>query len=369
MQGKLGDFSPGELIQIVGFLGKSGVLRLQHGGDEGLVAFRGGKVIYAASPSVRESLGGLLISRGLIDATELTEALSRQTTDAQKMRLGAILVEMGAIEEATLEDLIREQFCAVISGFVDWREGTFGFEVKELADRGEVALEAADFLTVSGVESTHVLLDAARREDHRQHEEEPRSEEEPQPVFEPQAESEPQTEEGPALEEEPPPEGAPQSDQPDSLDVLVEQATSPTIHGEIVHRLLDLGHDTCERCLLFAVHPERFQVVGHVGLDEGPGGAPERLLNLEIPSASPSILARAVDQGHSILSNLAVDGEDGKILECLGAPPGSKSVAIPLSIEERVALVLYGDNLPEDLGTGQLEELEAAASDLVRSAG
>ena len=66
MHGKLEDFSPGELIQVIGLLGKSGVLRLQHVDEEGLIAFRGGKVIYVASPSVRESLGSLLMAKKII---------------------------------------------------------------------------------------------------------------------------------------------------------------------------------------------------------------------------------------------------------------------------------------------------------------
>jgi len=329
VEGRLEDFRPSELIQIIGLLGKSGVLRLQNADEEGLIVFRGGKVIYAASPSVRESLGGLLIARGLIDATELTDALAIQTADHEKRRLGAILVEMGVLGQATLEDVIREQFSTVISEFFAWDLGIFGFEVKEMVDRGEVELEAADFLVVSGVEPTHVLLDAARRADER------------------------------LLIEDP------LADEPDSLDVLVNQATSPTIHGEIVYRLLNLGLNTCGRCLLFAVHPGEFQVTGHVGLDEGLIALAERLGRLEVPRSSPSILTRAVERRHSILARLEDSGEDGRILESLGGPSPSKSVAIPLSIEDSVVLVLYGDCLPEDLGTGRLEELEAVAANMV----
>ena len=330
MNGNLEDFSPSELIQIIGFLGKSGVLRLQNVDEEGVIAFRGGKVIFAASPSVRKSLGSLLMAKRLISEADLNAALLRQTAGGDKTRLGTILVEMGVLEHTILEDVVREQFSTVISEFVGWCTGTFSFEVKELVDRGEVELEAADFLAVSEVESTHVLLDAARRADERKLEEESEAE------------------------------------QPDSLDVLLEQSTSPTIHGEVVYLLLNLGLNTCGRCLLFAVQPGRFQVVGHVGLDQGLIALAERLSNLEIPSASPSILARAAEQRQTILARLEENGEDGRILDALGGPSPSKSVAIPLSIEDRVIMVLYGDCLPENLSTGWLEELEIAASNVVK---
>ncbi len=75
MQGNLQDFSPLELIQIIGTLGKSGVLRLQRITEEGMVAFRNGKIIYASSPTVRESLGSLLLARGLITEAQIGSRL------------------------------------------------------------------------------------------------------------------------------------------------------------------------------------------------------------------------------------------------------------------------------------------------------
>ena len=329
VQGKLEYFSPGELIQIIGLLGKSGALRLHHDDEEGLIVFRAGKVIFAASPSVRESLGSLLLARGLITETELAQALSKQASSAEKIRLGTILIEMGVLEQATLEDLIRGQFSTVISEFIGWNLGTFRFEVMELVDRGEVELEAADFLAQSGVESTHVLLDAARRVDER-------SREDDQP-----------------------------DDQPDTLDTLLEQAASPTIRGEIVYQLLELGSSICRRCLMFTVHPKQFRVVGRVGLDQGQSALANRSSNLEVPREAPSILARAVEQRHSVLARLPETETDSTILDFLGGPSQSKSVAIPLSIEGQVILVLYGDSLPQDLGTGQLDEVEIAASSVV----
>jgi len=329
VHGNLENFNPGELIQIIGLLTKSGVLRLENVDGQGLVVFRAGKIIYAASPSVRGSLGSLLLARGIITEAKLTEALTKQSTDTEKTRLGTILVEMGALDQTVLVGVIKEQFSTVISEIVQWDAGTFDFEVKELVDRGEVELEAAEFLVASGVESTQVLLDAARRVDEKQHEEEL------------------------------------PDDEPESLDALLNQVTSPTIGGEAVYRLLDLGSDTCGRCLLFAVHPKHFQVVGHIGHDKGLGALTKSLSNLVIPQENPSILARALDQRHPILARLTATGEDGKILESLGGPSPSKSLAIPLGVEKRMILVLYGDCLPEDLTTGRLDELEIAAVNLV----
>lgn len=330
MKGSLEEFNPGELVQVLGILARSGVLHLQTAGCQGLIAFRNGRVIYAASPSVRESLGSLLMSRRVIDESQLTAALSKQAAGREKTRLGSILVQEGVIEQETLEDVIREQFSAVISELVGWNTGTFDFESKDLADRGEVELEAADFIAPSGVEPTHVLLDAARRADEKTLQEEP--------AADPRA----------------------------TIDELVEQSNWPTIHGEVVYRLLDLGMSTCERCVLFAVHSERFQVLGHVGFEKVLADLVGRLATLDVARDKLSILSRAVEQRHMVLARLEADGEDGKIQDVLGEPSESKSLAIPLSFGDQVIMVLYGDCLPPDLGTGRLDELEVAAVELLR---
>lgn len=333
MQGNLQDFSPLELIQIIGTLGKSGVLRLQRITEEGLVAFRNGKIIYASSPTVRESLGSLLLARGLITEAQLDQALERQASSEEKIRLGAIMVDMGIIRQSTLEKLIRRQFSTVVSEFIHWNAGIFDFETVEMVDRGEVEVEAADFLAVIEVESNRVLLEAAHTADQKANRD------------------------------------ASGDDRPSSLDVLVEQSTSPTIRGEIVHRLLELGTRTCGRCVLFAVHPDRFLSIGRVGLDKRRVADAQIGSRLEVSRSVPSILSRAIDQEHSVLARLPTSDDDIRILQFLGGSSPSKSVAIPLSSEGQVILVLYGDHFTDDIGTGLLEEVEIAASSVVARGG
>ncbi len=330
MQGNLQDFRPSELVQLLGLLRKSGVLRMRQIDEEGLIAFRDGKIIYAASPAVRESLGSLLLARGLISEADLDAALQKQAAGEEKRRLGAILVDDGVLEQSTLEELITWQFSNVVSEFIRWDVGVFDFETMELVDRGEVEIEAAEFLAVTGVESDHVLLDASRKADEKRLEEEEEFEE----IVA-------------------------------SLDAFVERLESQSIQGEIVDQLLDLGTRTCGRCALFAVHKGRFFSVGRVGLDKQRVAAAGLESKLEVPSGSPSILGRAAEQRHSVLAKLPGSDEDARILEFLGGPSPSKSVAIPLSSKGQVIMVLYGDHLPEDLGTGQLEEVEIAASHAV----
>ena len=117
MKGKLQEFNPGELIQLFGLLGKSGSLILERSEREGLIVFRKGRIIYAASPSVRENLGSLLLARKLISEDQLMEALELKDREAETRRLGNILVEMGVLSQQMLEEVIQEQFSRIISEF------------------------------------------------------------------------------------------------------------------------------------------------------------------------------------------------------------------------------------------------------------
>ena len=125
------------------------------------------------------------------------------------------------------------------------------------------------------------------------------------------------------------------------------------------------GTQTCGRCVLFAVHPDRFLSIGRVGLDKRRVADAQIGSRLEVSRSEQNILTRATDQQHSVLARLPTSDDDIRILEFLGGSSPSKSVAIPLSSEGQVILVLYGDHFADDIGTGQLEEVELAASSVV----
>jgi len=327
VKGNLQDFNPGELIQVCGLLGKSGRLLLERSDQEGLIVFRKGRIIYAASASVRENLGSLLLARKLISEDELMEALERKDRETETRRLGNILVEMEVLSQQMLEEVIQEQFSRIISEFFHWDSGSFAFECQEFADRGEVEVNAEEFLVKSGVESTHVLLEAARQADEK------------------------------ALE--------PESDKA-SIDSLIHEISSPTIGGEVVYKLLDVAGDICGRCVLFAVHSEALQAVGHYGLEPGGSGSGKRLSQLQISRQEQSVLARALSKESPLLAKLEEIDGDAKILEALGGESTSKSVALPVKVDDEVIMVLYGDQLSEGLSTGWIELLEIAVLDAVR---
>ena len=139
--GNLKEMPLSEVLQFLGGAKSSGKLTLTSVDGGGLVVFRKGLVIYAASNSVRETLGSLLVYRGGVDPEKLQKALASQHRAREERRLGSILIEQGAIEPDVLEETIRSQVRTVIHELASWDEGFFRFEPMEIAARGEVEVD------------------------------------------------------------------------------------------------------------------------------------------------------------------------------------------------------------------------------------
>src|SRR5688572_12877184 len=146
---------------------KTGRLVLTRRDGHGVIAFRNGKIIYAASNSVRETLGNILLHERLITESTLLEALERQSRAAEEKRLGHLLVEMGALDEATMERVVRGQTQRVVSEFLRWKSGFAKFEVLQIPDHGEVEVDARDFLLEAGLNADELLLGIFGQPDRR----------------------------------------------------------------------------------------------------------------------------------------------------------------------------------------------------------
>ncbi|MEJ2086431.1 MAG: DUF4388 domain-containing protein, partial [Acidobacteriota bacterium] len=161
--GKLEEFSFADLLQVITASAETGKLRLTRPETDGILVFRGGKIIYAASSSARQTLGNILLCSGLISDDTLDCALNMQFEAKEEQRLGTILLEMDAIEEETLKQIIQDQTEKVVAEFMTWDSGFFKFEAIELSDHGEVEVDARDFLLREGLQTEAVLSQLEKR--------------------------------------------------------------------------------------------------------------------------------------------------------------------------------------------------------------
>ena len=131
----------------------------------GLVVVRLGRIVYAASSSIRETFGNILVCRGLVTPEVLADALERQHLAADGKRLGALLVESGAISEAQLHEALKQQTGLVVQELCRWRSGYFHFEVTPVASGGDIGVDAEELVVAGGVATDQVLLEAMTRVD------------------------------------------------------------------------------------------------------------------------------------------------------------------------------------------------------------
>jgi hypothetical protein len=152
--GNLKTMELAELLQWLSQGTKTGTLAVDNGQNEKRIFFSKGKIVSAASTDPREHLGHFLVSHGFITEEQLADGVRRQ--EAQKTMLGKALVDMGAINEDDLDQMLRLKAEEGIYSLFDWPEGEFRFHDDQLPAYPMVPIS----LDVTGL-----VLEAMRRQD------------------------------------------------------------------------------------------------------------------------------------------------------------------------------------------------------------
>ncbi len=335
--GKLDQFKITDLLQILATTGKSGRLSLTCREGQGLIAFRRGKIIYAATSSARETLGNLLLCQRLITEEALVRALELQESSSEDTRLGTILVDSGGLSRAELERVIREQVERVIAEFLTWDSGYFKFDVLDFPDHGEIGVDAEDFLLSEGLSADQVLLKITTELDD---------------ALKDGAEAAAEPGGGDAAPAAPAPrEGGP------SLREVMAEIRSPEFTGEVTSKILQFARGVVRRGVLFFIRQGEFCGMGQFGV--GPAaGADDRIRELRIPADQPSVLTEAVERKGAYRGPLDLVEWNHYLIEQLGGHHPRDVLALPLLVNDAVLLVFYGDNLPGDEPIGPYNELE-----------
>jgi hypothetical protein len=130
IEGPLRELGIHDVFQLLDLSRKTGTLAVtsELRDNEGTVHFQNGKVVAAAIRSNPHRIGDLLMRAGRVTAGQVAAASAEQEKRTDGLRLGEILLEMGAITQKELERQVRLQIEAVIFELLSWREGFFRFE-------------------------------------------------------------------------------------------------------------------------------------------------------------------------------------------------------------------------------------------------
>jgi cytochrome c-type biogenesis protein CcmH/NrfG len=157
IEGPLKELSIQDVLQLLELARKTGVLTVRSDlhGDEAIVHFDRGTIVFAVRRRSPRRLGQLLLMAGKLTQRELDAALEIQRQDPSR-RLAEVLLEMGSVTEQELEAQLRFQMEETIYELMAWDEGYFRFE-----ERTDVSTQTI----VARVRVDSLLMEGARRID------------------------------------------------------------------------------------------------------------------------------------------------------------------------------------------------------------
>jgi hypothetical protein len=117
------DLTAADLMMLLAQNRKTGQLTIENGDERLKLAFRDGDIVYASSTGIRETVGAMLVRRGLITEEQLENALELQKQQNGSALLGQILIEMEAVTGEDLTRVVYLQFQNVIREALGWTEG------------------------------------------------------------------------------------------------------------------------------------------------------------------------------------------------------------------------------------------------------
>jgi len=161
--GNLEDLGLGEILQIVSLSRKTGILSLNSKHGEGSIIFRKGQVVRASSSTFQQSLGEVLIQKGVVDPAILRKALSVQQEHGFKERLGVILVKNFGVAQETVEEIVREQIENVVFSLFAWADGSFNFVVKDdIETVDDSKMDPLQFMLDQGLNPQFLAMEGTR---------------------------------------------------------------------------------------------------------------------------------------------------------------------------------------------------------------
>jgi hypothetical protein len=136
-EGSLQDVGLAELLIRHETNGDTGVLYVSRGSVERGLLFAAGHCVFATSSDPDDGLVNFLYRRGVISLRDREETVRRLLSNK---RVGTILRELGAIDDADLQSMVRQQVSEIIWDTFGWESGEFVFVPSSLPSAEEITL-------------------------------------------------------------------------------------------------------------------------------------------------------------------------------------------------------------------------------------
>ena len=155
LQGRLGNFAISDILQMVGFSGKTGTLTLIQGWNTRTISFDKGRICYVAAGARLPSLFDLLVRTGRLQRHQVDGFRARRPGKTEEEMVAELVKrqiltrnDMDRCHELVLETAVYTLFL--------WRNCIYTFKANELVMEGGVDV------TVDG---NHLIIEGTRRVD------------------------------------------------------------------------------------------------------------------------------------------------------------------------------------------------------------
>ena len=153
LEGSLTDFGLSDILQLIYFQRKTGILKLEGKGDKVSLMFIEGNIGGAESKRRMEDnrLGKILLKKEHIKEKELEAALDEQRKTG--VHLGNILIRNGLVNKEIIQDIVQGQITETIIQLFGWKQGTYEFTAQKVTQDKELP-----FL----LDTQHLLMEGLR---------------------------------------------------------------------------------------------------------------------------------------------------------------------------------------------------------------
>lgn len=142
------------------------------------------------------------------------------------------------------------------------------------------------------------------------------------------------------------------------LKSMIEELNSPEGGKQITLLTLRFASELMNRSVIFIAKSDGFEGLGQFGIEVEGEIAEKKVRAMKLSKDVPCILKDVVDSQRSITKKLEDTEGNRYIIDNLGGHYPFESYAAPIIANDKVAVILYCDNVPEDKAIGDASALD-----------
>jgi hypothetical protein len=156
MKADTSGFKLHDILLLIGIEGRTGELVVESGNNIGTLLFQDGKILLAFSPYTR-AIGDILVEQGALSDAELLDVLKQQMTGPHTP-VGALLLKTGKVTFKIIETMVLEQIRRAVRDFSTWNPLEFSFVRKDVRSFDSIHLPVYEFIPQDVLRSARVFV-------------------------------------------------------------------------------------------------------------------------------------------------------------------------------------------------------------------